>query len=107
MPLKATDVRKLIRRLLDEGKFVPPGARSHARKEMEKDGLTDVDAVNVLRGGTVREGEFENGSWRHRVETQRMVFVVTFDPEPEKMPTAEESVDELELVIVTGWRLSR
>jgi len=42
----------------------------------------DVDAVNVLRGGTVREGEFENGSWRHRVETQRMVFVVTFDPEP-------------------------
>jgi len=36
-----------------------------------------------------------------------MVFVVTFDPEPEKMPTAEESVDELELVIVTGWRLSR
>ncbi len=92
MPLKATDVRKLIRRLLDEGKFVPPGARSHARKEMEKDRLTDVDAVNVLRGGTVREGEFENGSWRHRVETQRIVFVVTFDPDPEKMPTAEESV---------------
>ena len=79
MPLKATEVRKLIRRLLDEGKFVPPGARSHARKEIEKDGLTDVDAVNVWRGGTVREAEFENGSWRHRVETQRTVFVVTFD----------------------------
>ena len=107
MPLKATDVRKLIRRLLDEGKFVPPGARSHARREMEKDGLTDVDAVNVLRGGMVREGEFENGSWRHRVETQRMVFVVTFDPEPEKMPANDESVDELELVIVTGCRLAR
>ncbi len=27
----------------------------------------DVDAVNVLRGGVVREREFENGSWRHRV----------------------------------------
>jgi hypothetical protein len=53
MPLRATDARKLIRRLLDEGTFVSPGKNSHARKEMEKDGLTDVDAVNVLRGGTV------------------------------------------------------
>jgi hypothetical protein len=107
MPLKATEARKLIRRLLDEGKLVSPGARSHARKEMAKDGLTDIDAVNVLRGGLVREGELENGSWRHRVETQRMVFVVTFDPEPERMPADADSVEELELVIVTGWRLSR
>jgi len=107
MPLKATDARKLVRRLLDEGKFVPPGARSHARKEMEKDGLTDVDAVNVLRGGVVKEGEFENGSWRHRVETQKMVFVVAFDPELEVMPAADDSVEDLELVVVTGWRQSR
>lgn len=107
MPLKATEARKLIRRLINEGKFVPPGARSHARKEMEKDELTDVDAVNVLRAGIVREAELENGSWRHRVETQRMVFVITFDPEPEKMLTEEESVEDLELVLVTGWRLSR
>ena len=107
MPLKATDARKLIRRLIDEGRFVPPGARSHAREEMQKDGLTDVDAVNVLRAGVVREAEFENGSWRHRVETQRMVFVVTFDPEPEQMPEDDDLVEELELVVVTGWRLSR
>ena len=107
MPPKATDVRKLIRRLLDEGKFVPPGARSHARKETDKDGLTDVDAVNVLRGGVVRDREFDNGSWRHRVETQRMVFVVAFDPEPETMPADEEDLGELELVLVTGWRVSR
>ena len=107
MPLKATDARRLIRRLIDEGKFVAPGARSQARKEMVKDGLTDVDVVNVLRGGVVREPEFENGEWRHRVETQRMVFVVTFAPEPEKMPTDTEGVGELELVLVTGWRLSR
>lgn len=80
---------------------------SHAREEMQKDGLTDVDAVNVLRAGIVREAEFENGSWRHRVETQRMVFVVTFDPEPEQMPQDDEVVEELELVVVTGWRLSR
>jgi hypothetical protein len=107
MPLKATDARKLLRRLLDAGTFVPPGARSHARKEMDKDGLTDLDAINVLRGGTVREAEFENGSWRFRVETQRMVFVVTFDPEPEGMPSDEEGVGDIEVVLVTGWRLSR
>jgi hypothetical protein len=33
--------------------------------------------------------------------------VVTLDPEPERMPTDDESVDVLELVIVTGWRVSR
>src|SRR5579859_4013804 len=104
MPLRATDARKLIRRLLDEGKFISPGAGSHARKEMEKDGLTDLDAVNVLRGGSVREAEFENGSWRHRVETPRMVFVAAFDPEPEKMPADDEDLD-VELVLVTGWRI--
>jgi hypothetical protein len=104
MPLKATDARKLIRRLLDEGKFVPPGKGIHARKEMDKDGLTDVDAANVLRGGAVREAEWENGSWRHRVETQKMVFVVTFDPEPAGLPAADDDVSDLELVLVTGWR---
>jgi hypothetical protein len=105
MPLKATDARKLLRRLLDEGKFVSPGAKTHARKEMEKDGLTDIDAVNVLRGGIVREAEWENGSWRHRVETMKIVFVATFDPEPEGMPGDEEDLGELELIVVTGWRI--
>src|ERR1700722_17830256 len=97
MPLRATDARKLVRRLLDEGKFVSPGARTHARQEMEKDGLTDVDAVNVLRGGAVREAEFENGSWRHRVETPRMVFVAVFDPEPQNVPADDEDVADVEL----------
>jgi hypothetical protein len=63
--------------------------------------------VNVLRGGVVRDRELENGSWRHRVETQRMVFVVVFDPEPEVMPRDDEDLGELELVVVTAWRLSR
>jgi len=105
MVLTAVDARRLIRRLLEEGYFVPPGAGSHARKEMDKDGLSDVDAVNVLRGGIVREPEWENGSWRYRVETARIVFVVTFDPEPDEVPAAGDDLGEPELVIVTGWRL--
>ena len=71
---------------------------------MEKDGLSDVDAVNVLRGGIVREGEWENGSWRYRVETQRMVFVVVFDPEVNSPLRQDDEIDDIELVVVTGWR---
>ena len=72
---------------------------------MDKDGLTDVDAANVLRGGVVREAEWENGSWRHRIETQRIVFVVAFDPDVNVVPAEEDDVGDIELIIVTGWRL--
>ena len=107
MPLRAADARRLVRRLLEEGKFISPGAGTHARKEMDKDGLTDLDAVNVLRAGVVREAEWENGSWRYRVETSRIVFVATFDPEPEAMPADSEDLRDMELVVVTGWRRRR
>lgn len=33
-----------------------------------------------------------------------MVFVVTFDPEPERMPHDDEDVGPIELVVVIGWR---
>lgn len=105
MALKATEARKLIRRLLDEGNLVIPATKSHARREMEADGLTDVDLVNVLRGGIVREAEWENGGWRHRVETPRMVFVVTFDPETDVVPDDDQPVGDVELIVVTGWKL--
>ena len=102
MPLKATDVRKLIRRLLDEGKFVPPGTRSHARKEMEKDGLTDRGCgERVARRAWCATASSRTGRGGTELETQRMVFVVAFDPEPETMPTDDEDLGELELVLVS------
>jgi hypothetical protein len=58
---------------------------------MRKDGLTELDVVNVLRGGVVEPGEWENGSWRYRVRTQKITVVVAFD-------------SETELSIVTAWR---
>ncbi len=103
--LKAADARQLIRRLLTEGRFVSPGAGSHARKEMEKDDIIDVDAVNVLRGGIVDEAEWENGSWRYRVRTAKMVFVVTIDPDPDALPGKDDDLEDMELVVVTGWRI--
>ena len=63
----------------------------HARDEIAKDGLNDQDAINVLRGGVVEPGELENGSWRYRVRTSRMTFVVAFRSDTEAR-------------IVTAWR---
>jgi hypothetical protein len=102
MPLKATEARQYIRRLLDDGVFVVTG---HARREMEKDDLNDQDAINILRGGAVRDSEWENGQWRYRVETPRMCFIVTFDPEPVGFPDKDDEVSEVELVVVTAWRI--
>lgn len=43
---------------------------------------------------------------KYRVETPRMVFVVTFDPDQEQMPSGEE-LQGIELVVVTGWRIRK
>ena len=68
---------------------------------MENDHLTDVDVVNVLRGGTVRPPDFINREWRYRVETPKMCVVVTFDPEPARETDPDTDV---ELIVVTAWR---
>lgn len=106
-PFSPPHTKKLIRRLLAEGKFVSPTAKSHARQEMNNDGLTDLDAINVLRGGIVHPGEpgTGTGGWRYAVETPRMRFVVVFDPEPDFYPADDDDVSEIELILVTGMRL--
>ncbi|MCL2779187.1 MAG: hypothetical protein FWD73_14405 [Polyangiaceae bacterium] len=104
MPIPAPEAKKLIRRLLKEGTFV---VCQHGRDEMNKDGLNDVDALNVLRAGTVQEAEWENGGWRHQVCTQRMTFVVAFDPDPASKVADDVNCDETELIVVTAWRAKR
>ena len=90
-PLSPPEARRLIREILAGGEVVSSG---HAAREMAKDGLTIIDCVNVLRGGAVEPGEFENGSWRYRVRTQQIWVVVAFR-------------SEKRLVIVTAWRSKR
>jgi hypothetical protein len=103
MPLRVVEARAYIRRLLDYGILV---ITPHARGEMKKDGLVDQDAINICRAGVVREPEWENGSWRYHVETPRMVFVIAFDPDPgEVAPGPTEDVSDVELVVVTAWRI--
>jgi hypothetical protein len=88
-PLTPTAAKQLIRKILAEGVY---WTSAHADQEMLKDSLTQVDAVNVLRGGVVEPAEWENGSWRYRVRTARIVVVIALD-------------SEMELTIVTAWRI--
>ena len=51
-----------------------------AKEKTKNDDLTMVDCANVLRAGVVEEPEFERGTWRYRVRTQRIFVVVAFGP---------------------------
>ena len=81
-------MKHLIRNLLDEGVVE---FSNHAREEMKKDNLSELDIVNVLRGGWPGPGELERGSWRYRVSTSSITVVVAFR-------------NESWLVVVTAWR---
>ena len=87
-PLSPPEARRLIREILAGGEVV---SSSHAMEEMDENDLTIVECVNVVRGGIVEPAEWENGSWRYRVHTQRIWVVVAFR-------------SERRLVIVTAWR---
>ena len=87
-PLNEAQAKRLIRHILESGTV---SLSDHALEELAKENMTTVDAVNVLRGGVVEPAEFERGSWRYRVRTQRMYVVVAFR-------------SEKHLVIVTAWR---
>jgi len=90
-PLATEAVKRLIRDVLKGGRFI---YSKHAKDEMLADDLTTVDCENVLRGGVVRPGEYEHGTWRYRVETSKITVVVAFR-------------SERELVVVTAWRSGR
>ena len=90
-PVKPDKARRLIREILEGGQVTFSG---HALDALADDGLSTVDAVNVLRAGTVDPAEFEKGCWRYRVRTQRIVVVIAF-----------RSVTEIR--VVTAWREKR
>jgi len=84
--------RQLLRKILADGRLVYSW---HAKDKMAKarPPLTTVDLVNVLRAGAVDPSEFEHGSWRHHVKTNRICVVVVV------------LVSEAEAVVVTTWRI--
>jgi hypothetical protein len=90
-PLVPEQAHRLILRILVSGWFA---CSRHAVMEMAKDELTTVDCVQVLRAGVVRPAEYEQGSWRYRVETRHATVVVAFR-------------SRRELVVITAWRTVR
>lgn len=91
-PLRPSDAKKLIRSILKAG--IVTYAQPHALERMRERQMDMLDCTNILRGGKINEGEYENGSWRYKVETGKMSVVVTF-------------LAEDELMIVTAWREKR
>jgi hypothetical protein len=87
-PFSPPEVKRRILAILATGNVTPS---KHAEEELAKDGMTMVDVVNVVRGGIVEPAEFERGSWRYRVRTNRMYVVIAFRADDE-------------IRIVTGWR---
>ena len=89
-PFDQATAKRLIREILATGDF---RFSSHAEREMAADNLTTVDCVNVLRGGWVDPPEYERGTWRYPVCTNRITVVVAF-----RSLTA--------LTVITTWRIS-
>jgi hypothetical protein len=87
-PLPAATVKRLLVAILGEGILA---FTRHAYEEMAKDDLTEVDVRNTLKGGAARPGELVSGTWRYRVETNRMAAVVAFR-------------SATHVVVVTAWR---
>lgn len=64
----------------------------HFRQEMANDDLIMNDVINVLHKGQILEDpEFENGSYRYRVQTNKIVVVIAFN-NPDRV------------ILVTTWR---
>ena len=89
--LSLTEARKHAARIAKEGmtRF-----SSHAKKELMDDDLNQVDAINVILSADARihkEPDFEHGSYRYCIETQRIAVVVAF------------SSDDA-MTVVTAWR---
>ena len=67
----------------------------HAQLEMKKDDLKTGDILNVIKAGKIFDDpEFENGSYRYRVQTSKIVVIVAF-----RKPN--------HVVVVTAWRKSK
>jgi len=92
--LNRNEARKQITKIMSQH---PEGVRfsRHAHEELEKDDLTTVDALNVLKSPDSKilaDGELEKGSYRYRLETKNILVVIGFQE------------DGAGLTVITAWR---
>ena len=87
-PLAPDVAQRLVRHILATGAVV---LSSHARERMARHHIDVKDCEHALRAGWVLAAEWQHGTWRYQVRTQRVTVVVTFR-------------SLAELVVVTAWR---
>jgi hypothetical protein len=64
----------------------------HFKRRLVERRMSLGDVLNVLHGGWIlRDGEFENGEWRYRVETGKMTVVIAF-------------LNDIHVRLATCWR---
>lgn len=93
-PLDPQEAKRLLLDIIEAG-----GVRftRHAKLRLGERNLTEIDCVNVLRGGVVEEAEpseSRSGGWCYRVRSYRINVVVAF---------RSESV----VAVVSAWRMQR
>ena len=75
--------REQARKVLSELLNTVPNCFSygaHFRNRMAERDMTIGDVLNILHKGKIlKNGEFENGQWRYRVETEKMAVVIAFN----------------------------
>ena len=79
-----------IREILQSGEVTY--SQPHAIERMAQHDISTPDVINVLRGGSCEEPEWERGAWRYRIRTSRFYVVVQF-------------LSATELLVVTCWRI--
>jgi hypothetical protein len=89
--LTPAGAKQLLRVIPASGEVV---FTSHALNEMEQDGISQADAIGVLRSGVVEPAELERGSWRYRVRARSSYVVAAFR-------------SEVTAVVVIAWRVVR
>lgn len=89
--LSSGQARKVLSEIFNQNPNLVSFSK-HAFKEMKNDNLKTGDILNVLKAGRIYNSpEFENGSYRYRVQTQKITVVIAF-----RKPN--------HVVIVTAWR---
>jgi hypothetical protein len=90
-PLDRVAAKRLVAEILEDGTWI---CTDHARAELDKDNMSDQDAIIILRAGVFDPAEWEDGRWRYRARTARMAVIFQFE-------------SETELRLVTAWRYKR
>lgn len=78
--LNPNQARKWLSEVLNSCGVRVVSLSRHCRMEMQNDRLIPEDIYQVLRDGKIYDfPEFEKGSFRYRVETERICVIVLFE----------------------------